>query len=1578
LPLSYFGASSVFAAVETYDFNTAGEYTTDSQVAIFDGTAAFNLTWDTSADSIAAGDTVVDLLASTDVDGLVMATTGKGTLLRSTDYGATWGAIVTGPSFSAHSIIQTTTNNMLLVGSDTPDNKIYRSTDDGASWTPSTTSFADSFVGVAHDDTTTSRNWAIDAVTGTVYTTADSSDNWAGLAGEGLDTGGDVMWYSGNVIFASGTTGGAGALVYSDDSGGTWTDLSSKLPGTPATLLNKIEKFGSNIFVSGTGYVAKITISSNINEVETAANWTNLTTNINANSGDDINFSTVGGILRTNTGVIALSVLDTDASEGRIISSIDGGTDWHRHADPGTYSTPGDLVRLPTDGRFLWGIKNSGGTGDAEGLLSNLMSATDSLVATTGISASSIESIDVTYHSTSEITDIGMVLGFTTADDGTWYYDDAVTAEELWISTTTDNVSNSVGQTIFNSIIANFDESPGISGDVYFKFYTAKQPNSADASTYTNSLTVIESIAVTYTEDSGGGGGGPAVDTEAPSSLVNSLPAYSTSSPFTVTVVATDNKSGVAEVSLWYSIDVEPGPLEGETILAGTSTNGPAGTYSFEFYPPRDGTYYFVSSAVDIAGNDNSVYKPVNLPAPCQFCFMPSPPPIEASTIVDTNKPQIIDQHPFFNEQDVALSGDIIVRFNEPMDPTTFGILLVEGTGPDRPGEAVYLPLTDADWTQGNTVVTFGYGNNAGEQPLNQDYDYRIKIDGTDPAGNELNLGEGSPTEPPLYYAWPFKTLTLQDPDLRSSTIEVVNENGPFEVGDPVGYKVSIINTGQLSAYATAELTFADSLVFDDSFGALTASSGTVLPTIIDGVTVGWTWSGWVYPTEGTPPDGAPLPWRNVYIYYWTTVSAPVNDLNIVQNVTINDGITASFSKNVMIAVAEDTNFADSNKSVDQPTADPTDILTYTVTVSNIGPTVGWVRVSDLIPTGVTYVGISNTGAGWDSLEYLSSENRIAAELNAIYPDEENHFSFEVVVNDGTEGGTITNTAQISSVALPEPNGLLVSATTTINSSPVIPGNPPQLINQSPLNNAQAVPLTEPITASFSKDINQSSFSYQVDYNGSSDWNPNWTVSWTTNRSVSISPSIDWEIGTDYTVTIITAEDAYNQNFELTSQTANPWTFTSVYPQVTITTPTYTPKMLVNTTKAYNAETNTYEDLEFKVGLRDFYTGEAYTAGASGVTIGFGFSDDSGGSIGLTAGFTNGVSTIIIPSGESEASFYYKSSVVSDPYYASITTLEIPHVGWADDTKEVMVTGESDTIRPTLNFHIESHSVNTNELSDPITITARDNGNPTPLPSRLYFYSTSTTGVFYEDLGSGTIRPLDKWVKILSINSTDNLYVYNIASPIQYTATFFYRDSVAGVPVLTVGDNAPLSPDTGDFNNVSSAITILDVEIVEIELEEDLEEVEDETGRIITTVEVDPTEIYTLPNGVQTFVAKGYDQFGKEIPELKFKWYTLAGGGNVQKDGLSEDNHKTAFVAGDQPGVYYDTVMAATLYNGEIGYATASVYIVDVTAIGGPTSLPVTGMSGLQLIFIAMTLAAAVALAWVESYEKQHFSATHK
>ncbi|MEZ4210357.1 MAG: hypothetical protein R3B38_01435, partial [Patescibacteria group bacterium] len=167
-------------------------------------------------------------------------------------------------------------------------------------------------------------------------------------------------------------------------------------------------------------------------------------------------------------------------------------------------------------------------------------------------------------------------------------------------------------------------------------------------------------------------------------------------------------------------------------------------------------------------------------------------------------------------------------------------------------------------------------------------------------------------------------------------------------------------------------------------------------------------------------------------------------------------------------------------------------------------------------------------------------------------------------------------------------------------------------------------------------------------------------------------------------------------------------------------------------------------------------------------------------------------------------------------------------------------------------------------------------------------------------------------------------------------------------------------------------LNITDEVIEEEEIIEELEEVEDETGRILTQLVLEPDYAVVLPGGIKSFKVTAYDQDNAVIENAKFKWYVVAGGGTIEKNGINGDSQQSIFTAGQDLGLFQDTVLVATIFNGEFGFATADIKVSDIVDMDGPQGLPTTGVNSLQLLFMALTLLAAVGLAWVEHYDKTH------
>jgi Tol biopolymer transport system component len=70
----------------------------------------------------------------------------------------------------------------------------------------------------------------------------------------------------------------------------------------------------------------------------------------------------------------------------------------------------------------------------------------------------------------------------------------------------------------------------------------------------------------------------------------------------------------------------------------------------------------------------------------------------------------------------------------------------------------------------------------------------------------------------------------------------------------------------------------------------------------------------------------------------------------------------------------------------------------------------------------------------------------------------------------------------------------------------------------------------------------------------------------------------------------------------------------------------------------------------------------------------------------------------------------------------------------------------------------------------------------------------------------------------------------------------------------------------------------------------------------------------------QQFVAVAADRFGNRIPDLRFRWKVLNGGGSIDSNGT--------FTAGSKPGTYTESIRAEVTQGGILGSGTATVTVL--------------------------------------------------
>lgn len=188
-----------------------------------------------------------------------------------------------------------------------------------------------------------------------------------------------------------------------------------------------------------------------------------------------------------------------------------------------------------------------------------------------------------------------------------------------------------------------------------------------------------------------------------------------------------------------------------------------------------------------------------------------------------------------------------------------------------------------------------------------------------------------------------------------------------------------------------------------------------------------WNGSGSTYARTSATGDGA----------YYVDWAVPVAGFPSGSGVTVNttkffatsqDG--SNYNKDHLDCYEQIADLSVS-KTVNHSTANVGDSLTYTVTVTNTGPdTASSVTVSDLVPSGVTYVSSTPSQGTYNSGTGLWTVGSIALNVSKT-------ITINVTVNNGTGGNTITNIATTTSATLDnDSSDNSSSASTAINSVP--------------------------------------------------------------------------------------------------------------------------------------------------------------------------------------------------------------------------------------------------------------------------------------------------------------------------------------------------------------------------------------------------------------------------------------------------------------------------------------------------------------------------------------------------------------
>ena len=349
----------------------------------------------------------------------------------------------------------------------------------------------------------------------------------------------------------------------------------------------------------------------------------------------------------------------------------------------------------------------------------------------------------------------------------------------------------------------------------------------------------------------------------------------------------------------------------------------------------------------------------------------------------------------------VASSGAITVTDTLPTG-LTFVTGSTTGTGwsCSASGQTVTCISSTAVGAAGNSTFSFNVNVGAATAPGTNSITNTASVSGggdSNPANNSANNGNGDPT-------------TVLSPDLTVSK----THTGNFTRGSTGIYTLTVGNSGTVSTSGTLTLT--------DTLPAGLSVNGGAVGAVTTGGTNAANWSC-------TANAASP----QVITCSSTTSIAISGSSTFTLSVNVAAGAGSSVTNSVSVSGGNEATARNGNNSATDPTMTvaPTDLTlskthsgnftvgqpgSYSFTVTNIGGVAssGTMTVTDTLPTGLTFVNGSATGAGWSCS--ASGQTVTCSSSAAISAAANSTFSFDVNVGVATAPGTnsITNTAAVS------------------------------------------------------------------------------------------------------------------------------------------------------------------------------------------------------------------------------------------------------------------------------------------------------------------------------------------------------------------------------------------------------------------------------------------------------------------------------------------------------------------------------------------------------------------------------------
>ncbi len=1002
----------------------------------------------------------------------------------------------------------------------------------------------------------------------------------------------------------------------------------------------------------------------------------------------------------------------------------------------------------------------------------------------------------------------------------------------------------------------------------------------------------------------------------------------------------TQDLSGVKEVWLWYRqkarsdwtryglMDFDPDGGNGGLGSQGLKIQlepGPAQYWKIDFQAPQQGYYEFYTQAIDAA--DNTEDPPTK-----------NSDYYEANGTVDSSPPYLRLTDPKDGQTEVGTQAAITLNFSEAMDENSLQLELIST---DPPGGNWSWPAGwTAKWSQPDPIqVALSH-----DFEFSQATTYTIKIHAQDQSGQALT--DGLVPNP-----FSFTIAPPQDPNLSNSRKEGVvfdnqgNQKDFAGPGDTMLYSIKIINAGGgnrgLKPPKDTKIVVEDVLPTDADSTTLRFPYGLPPRSQIETTPAGFRWT-----INGIDAN------ETIALTFEIDLKEMIQHNPIVNEATITYW-TWQFDQpkistiRAITPVQLEIDLSSSALTASPAFADPGEIINFTLALKNTGRTLAdnlWAK--NPMPQNTT---LNDQG----DFTYDQAQNELTWQGQLLSGETKTlTFSLKIDAKESLRGSKITDTVYLTNYdTFGNPNySLALSA--EIKIKPFF-----DVESTDPADGAKGVVLYKTLGITFSNNLKTNqTVDYELTAEQLGAHIPEFTLEINGKTLTFLHEDDPFSQGATYTL-ILNA--VYDENGNVLSGFS--FSFTTVAPQLVIIQPSdQTVRIAKDAPKL------------FQVALQDAISGQNYATEKETTLRLFStsptalFAEKEEGPYKARAAGEWMIKDITLAAGVGNFDFYYQDSTITPPppednaEWAGVTN---PLDDWYAAERKVIVEGELIIQGVSLVFIEGPYAAEQDEFSEEFVIVKRDaQGNQISFEpdERIYLATNSPTGKFYRYPIEEALLP-----SLPSIQAIDSNKIQVLASSGGDAESFYFKDSTVGSHKLYA------SPDTTfDDNDSFAVLTILSPLIEEEELLEELEEVEDETGRILERVELAPELGTTLPNGLVQFKATAYDAEGEMIENAEFAWFVVGGGGTIMKTGLPEDSSASLFTAGEELGLFNDTVLVATLYNDKLGTASASVKILDLAALAAPGTLPSTGPNGLQLILIAITLLAAVALAWVEHYEK--------